>query len=582
MNALRRAVREHLHFIVVTTVLTLVMTFPTIVYVFRTDVFWHPAGSSFDVFIHIWDVWYGSKLAAGQADLYHTNVIFYPEGVSLTYHPFIIPHMIVANALAIFMPLSNAYSVTYLLIISSSAFSAYIYGLWLFKDKWIALIGAIVFGFSPNVLGHPNQPEDAIVATIPLALYCLHRGIQDRRRALVILAGVLTGLTTVISMYPYTCLLITLGLAICSFTLQRWRDRRFWQDIVLVILVIAASSFWRVYHLTQDRDALDAALEWHGDHEDGSDLVSYFVRHHEPMSKQLFETILHTPEQAQISRTSFLGYLPILLICVGLVNKTIRRKMLPWAGLCAVFLVLRLGSHLNVNGIAFTNILLPKFYLDQMLPFVFQAFVGVDRFMIGAILPLAILTCFGLTALQERFSFASRRKIILAIAVVIAIEYYIPTPDGPIFPIGNGSISSEGLEFLDWLAQVEQEEIRLINLPMGRANAKLYSLFQSLSGYPHAEGALSRTPDSAFDYIRSNFVLNGWYNQRAVTCGDENRNAYLTALDRLEDDGFSHVVFYRNFYFWTEISDSFRVARPSYRDDYVSIYRMSDLRESCQ
>ena len=62
MNALRRAVREHLHFIVVTTVLTLVMTFPTIVYVFRTDVFWHPAGSSHDIFIKFWDIWYGGQI----------------------------------------------------------------------------------------------------------------------------------------------------------------------------------------------------------------------------------------------------------------------------------------------------------------------------------------------------------------------------------------------------------------------------------------------------------------------------------------------------------------------------------------
>ncbi len=39
MLKLRGALLEHRHFIVVVTLLTLVMTYPTIEYVFRTDVF---------------------------------------------------------------------------------------------------------------------------------------------------------------------------------------------------------------------------------------------------------------------------------------------------------------------------------------------------------------------------------------------------------------------------------------------------------------------------------------------------------------------------------------------------------------
>ena len=40
------ALRRHLHFIMVTAVLTIVMTFPTIVYVFKPDVFWLPEKQS--------------------------------------------------------------------------------------------------------------------------------------------------------------------------------------------------------------------------------------------------------------------------------------------------------------------------------------------------------------------------------------------------------------------------------------------------------------------------------------------------------------------------------------------------------
>ena len=48
MSLLRNTLRERLHFLVVVTLLTLLMTFPAIVYLFRTDVFWLPTKDSRD------------------------------------------------------------------------------------------------------------------------------------------------------------------------------------------------------------------------------------------------------------------------------------------------------------------------------------------------------------------------------------------------------------------------------------------------------------------------------------------------------------------------------------------------------
>ena len=87
MQRLRSTFREHLHFIVVVTLLTLIMTFPTVVYVFKTDVFWLPTGGSNDVYIGFWDAWYGKQFLTGQGDRYYSNFIFYPKGVSLSSIP---------------------------------------------------------------------------------------------------------------------------------------------------------------------------------------------------------------------------------------------------------------------------------------------------------------------------------------------------------------------------------------------------------------------------------------------------------------------------------------------------------------
>ena len=94
MHRLGNLLRQHAHVFIVVALLTLLTTFPTIVYVFKTDVFWHPAGASRDVYIKFWDIWYGKQFLTGQADPFYTDLMFYPEGVSLAFHPFFIPHII--------------------------------------------------------------------------------------------------------------------------------------------------------------------------------------------------------------------------------------------------------------------------------------------------------------------------------------------------------------------------------------------------------------------------------------------------------------------------------------------------------
>ena len=63
---------------VIVTLLTLALTYPTISYVFRSDVFWLP-GDNFDVYIKYWDVWYGRQFLTGQADRFYTDLMFYPK-----------------------------------------------------------------------------------------------------------------------------------------------------------------------------------------------------------------------------------------------------------------------------------------------------------------------------------------------------------------------------------------------------------------------------------------------------------------------------------------------------------------------
>lgn len=580
MSPVHRALREHRHFFIVVMLLILATTFPAIIYVFRTDFFWHPAGTSHDVYIYFWDTWYGKQFLTGQADRFYTNVIFYPEGTPLTFHPFFVAHIIVVNALGLLMPASNAFTLAYLLIIGACALAAYIYLRWLFNDKWIALLGAVVFGLSPNVVGHPNHPAIAFVAFIPLAVYCLHRGMITNRPILVVAGGLLTGLTTLITLYNFVCLLITLGLFILALAATRWRDKRFWLNIGLFALAISISSLYRVYPIFSQSDSIAQVAMWHGPNEVKTDAISFLVNHKSLLFSRIMESNPQAFSSGQMSETSYLGYLPLLLVGFGLFDTKTRRKMAPWLFLCVIFLILRLGSQLVVNGTVYPDIRLPKYYLNQIFPVVFASFWEADHFMIGALMPFSALVCFGLVALRERIRPARKPAFILALVAIVTLEYHIPTPTDRIFPVGDGEISRERLAFLDWLQQ-EGGDIRLINLPMGRQNSKLYNLYQVLSGFPHAEGAISRTPDSAFDYIRANRVLNAWKQQQPISCMSIDRETYIGGLAQLEDDGFSHVVHHRDHYDWQYVGDSFKSVDPAYADEFVLIYRLPDLRASC-
>lgn len=235
-------------------------------------------------------------------------------------------------------------------------------------------------------------------------------------------------------------------------------------------------------------------------------------------------------------------------------------------------MLLRLGSVLTVNGYKYESVLLAKNYLEELAPAVFSAFHAPDHFQMGALLPLAVLACYGVMTLTHSRIVRRRRVLALACIVLVSFEYFQP--------IKPFTISSEQIAFSEWLRD-EPSEARLINLPMGRNNSKTYLYHQTLHQYPQVEGLASRTLSSAYDFISANYVLNEWRKNRPTSCSDATFDDYSTALDALANLGFTHVILHRNRLRPEFMESSFPSVQPSYVDDYVTIYRLPDLRASC-
>ncbi len=346
--------------------------------------------------------------------------------------------------------------------------------------------------------------------------------------------------------------------------------------------ILAISPFLaNLFHIK--RKLLTEALDYYGGVETHNDLLAYITSYRHPILGPLARALLQPPPNtAPNTSFSYLGFLPITLVCVGLYNRATRSMMLPWLGLLSVFLILRLGSTLQINGTVVLEgiLLLPKYYLDLWFPTLFRPLDLTQFFMAGAQFPWAVLTCFGLRALRKSFTAFKQPRYILALILIVAFEYFVPVQMEYVGPISGNPFSAERLAYLDWLKQEDDDEIALINLPLDRANSKLYLYYQSISGYPQTEGAISRTPDNAYDYIKANPVLGFWYDNHPTNCVLEDRDDYIAGVTQLLEDGFTHVVHHYGLYYWQRHIEDFRYVDPVYSDEFVAIYRLDDLRES--
>ena len=566
-----RVLRAHLPFVVIVPLLVIGMTWPTFVKVFDTSELWLPR-RDIDINMLFWDAWYFKRLLAGQADFYYTDLKFHPEGVSLAYHNFTLPHMALFAGLQAFLPPFNAFNLTYLILVYLTILSGYIYLYYLFRDRWIALFGAVVFGAGGFVLMRPGQVSTSFIAGIPLTLYFFQRGILEERRLYMLIAGCLVGASAFIGLYVQVCLLVTLAIFTLVFAHSRWRDGSFWQSMIMFCLIAAALTFVRIVPMVADPAGLADALNKTGGREYDNDLLAYFAYYPNLITGPIFERIFGPdPGLSEV----YLGYTVILLVIFAIAGRQHRNEKLLWLALLIFFLVMRLGSTLKINGVQFENILLPKYFLTEWLPQLFYPFWSTDDFYSGALLPLAVLASFGLTTILRSFRLERHRRVILILLALVAIEYY-HGPDPKIIP-------KRQFAFIDWLkTEPDQASIHLINLPMGGQNSKYYDFHQTMTGYPQVEGRPTRTPDSAFRYIEGNAMLSAWRRDRSYHCLPGNRLEYHAALDQLLADDFSHILLHK----WRALKvvhlNRFAGTAPAYDDHFVNIYRVKDLRGGCE
>ena len=569
-----RRLRRHFHFIVIVPLLIIVSTWPIATNIFDHDIFWLPSQDQ-DVFMKMWDAWYGQSLLRGQVDFYFTELLFHPVGLSLEFHNFSLPHMAVFGGLQLLMSADDAYSLTHLLIILANTLSGYVVLLAWFRNRWVALAGAVAFGMHPYIIGHSQHPEVTFVACIPLALYALHRGINQRRTVWLLISGFLIGFTALIGMYMFVCLLATCLFFAIFLASRNWRNVRYWRYLALVFALAAAVSSIRIYPMLANQQALDEALDKGRAEQRSGDVLEYVANLRHPHMGPVFSSFLGGLALHKHSGHSYLGLVFFAVVAYALLARHRRRQLYPWLAAVLFFSIMRLGAVLEINGQAYKEILLPEYYLTSWFPWLFRGFWDVEHYLIGILFPSAVLFAHGLEQISARVSARWRPFALLAILLLLSYERTIA-------PLQGLTIPAERTDFIDWLAnEPNQVDIHVINLPMGRIFSKEYGFFQTLGGYPRAEGRAARTPSAAYEYIESNELLESWRHERVVHCMPGTADAFQQPLQQMQSDGFTHLILHHRFDDFKSLERAFTLVPAAYSDRTVSVYRLEDLHQSC-
>ena len=570
--------RSHLHVLLIVPLVVIVMTWPTFARLFEADDYWFHT-RHVDLWYRMWDAWRLERVLAGQAQLFDTKTIFHPHGVSLAFQHISLPHAFLFLVLVKFIPADSAYNLLFLLILCFNAYCAYILIFHLFDEKWSALYGAIVVAVCIPFVSGSTSPDITMIGTIPLTIYFFHRYVMDCRWSFAALAGLCAGLTAFIGIYNFVFILMSVGIIAVFLACSRWKLLSYWRGLLLFIIVCVTISSFRFYPMIVDASVLKEGLETHLHKARSNDVFDCCVFTANPFTQILFRELFPISPDSTIDSLRFgrsfayLGYINLFFLFCALLYKPLWRRLAPWLATLACFAILRLGHFLTINGLEYRNILLPEYYLSQWFPAIFGNIYDQRHYQFAVVVPLAILASAGLARLIRSKSPPVRATVVLFSVLTLGIEFYVP-------PSGN-TVERAKMAYMDWLSTETDNSIKLINLPQGTRNALYYLFLQTFNDYPLAFGYSHRNPESARTYIRRNALLNAWVDDRSSHCLPHLKRAYISALDELLADGFTHVVLHNWIYDDQFVNHSLWNLPAAYDDGWVSVYRLRDLHLSC-
>lgn len=533
----------------------------------------HLPGPGDDLLVHYWNGWRFKQILQQGGELYRTNLIFHPAGVSLLYH-----NLSWVN-IALWLPLEPlaggiaAFNLIYLLNLALCGLGMYILARYLTHSPGAAFIAGLIYAFWPYrifEIDHPNLITTQWLPLFLLHVICVVREKEKFKHALLAAFFlILTGYTR------WQLLVFAFIIAALYGLYSLWAERARWNKrvvlaLALAVLVSAIVMAPPIYpmlkgQLTRDHPE-DLFVESLVPKQ--TDLLAYIVPPHNHLLGGLFRGLTYAKDfdRAWYSN-AYLGVAALLLSVLG-ISKA-RKAAWFWGGLALVSWLLALGPALRFNKEIYSNIPLPYALAEKFV--LIRAMRTSRRFNMLLALPVAALAGYGASALLdhlrerlERRGKERRPSILLLVCLVFIIGL-----DYAQIPVQSFEVSISPFHYA--LAQ-DPEPFALLNLPTGRTRSPYYMLCQTVHGKPIVEGSVARPPREAKAFIDDNPFLAYLRDNRKFNPDFPDISRQLTVLAEAD---VRYIVINKWYAFPWEKENwrTYLAYRPLYEDELIEVYR---------
>ena len=415
--------------------LTLLFTWPLPLHLSETVI----RVQSGDAWQNLWNIWWvPHALFDLHSNPFHTTLLYYPDSPTLYLHALNPLAGIISYPLQNLFGLVTAFNLLVILMLTLSAFCAYLLGRYLKLSQPAALLAGAIFAYSPIISSQLDQGQLEQISALWLPLYLLFflkalegqtfRGTFWLNSIGAALCFFLTALTT--WYYALNLVLVSVFAALW-FMLKALRLSRArlaplsfrLAGVALLCALFIAPLFYPTF-----KEAANTTYAVVGKSSvlyNSADILHFFW----PGNSALW----FTQAEPNYDFQWFLGFIPLTLALVAALTNWRRTNF--WVALGLFFIILALGPVLKVGLESYTPIKwLPTSWL-QKLPF--GSIIRVPlRFVTFAMLCLGITAGFGLDDLLKKIRLklsASKTKLyptllphacaVLTIGLVL-LEFY--------------------------------------------------------------------------------------------------------------------------------------------------------------
>ncbi len=481
-----RSLRQNLLVLLAYTILTVIMTWPI-----AGRLGSHIPASAGDAWVHLWTFrWIKQALLTGVSP-YYTDLLFYPDGVSLFFH-----NIAWAN-IAIWLPLqaiigeAAAYSIVFLTVIVLNGFGGYLLAREFIGSSLAGFVAGLIVAFWPYTLSHHSHPNLIFIAWIPLALLYLKRFFDHGRKRDAFLTALFIafiGLTRwqLLVMGGFLIGLYIIWRLISDNSVRNARVFGLLAVIALLALIIMTPLLAPVAYAQLTRDDPDSLFV---DRELAStDLLAYLIpnRYHPLWGEAAFK--LYDNFSVNQVLVAFVGYTVFLLAVYSVVTRWPESRF--WLFAVLFYVLLALGPTLTINGYSLP---IPMPYRLVQDLFLVKIIRMPDRLNVILSIPVAMLAAYGFDALRQ---IGYSRRWTLGLSIFIGLLILAETIVS--YPIYR-------LDTPDWYTELGQEpgQFGILNVPLGlrERSDKAFMFYQAVHGKPIVEGHISRPPLEAFSFI---------------------------------------------------------------------------------